>query len=119
MSLLLAAAFDTDNCDLEIYRHLADEYHRACGLRPYDNHCLIALQIGARVFNVPVPDLQQPKRGLPHICDTRQKLMAFARLVDERSNSYKSIGRAFKRNHATVIHATHKHRDVIAMALQA
>ena len=116
-------AFDTEeNCDLAVYRYLADEYRQACGDRPYDSHAHIALQIGARVFNVPVSALRSAKRGEQQLCETRQQLMAFTRIVSvahPQPNSWKSIGRAFNRHHATVIHATHKHGDIIAKALQA
>ncbi len=115
--------FFIDDLDFERYRAMARDYHLTCSKRPFVKRCDLAFMIGARQFHVAPDDLRQCEPGggrMTPLVETRQKLMAFARIVSERDdivNSWKKIGKVFNRSHSTVIHAAHKYGEVIAAAL--
>lgn len=107
--------------DMDRYRQMAVEYRQVCTKRPFVKRCDLAFMIGARQFSVNPNDLRRSERGGGRptwLVETRQKLMAFARIVSEGEsgppNSWKGIGRTFNRHHASVIHAAHKYGAEIA-----
>ena len=109
--------------DDEIIRFgtMRDDYVRKCKAEPFTNRCAVALYIGARAFNIPVPVLQAPRDQMqPRLTDDRQRLMAFSRVVSfgRPLNSWKGIARAFHRQHPTVMNATQKYGAKIAAALE-
>lgn len=112
-----------DEVEAAVFRQMAQDYHQACRQRPLDSRTLLALRIGARQFAVKPEALRRPERGggrPTHLVETRQKLMAFTRVVSLHSdavNEWKKIGLAFNRSHATVIHAAHKYGGQITAAL--
>lgn len=124
--------------EIEKYGTMRDEYIRKCRVEPANNRCKVALAVGSRVFGVPIPMLQaardcgadllyalaadEARQRQTSLTETRQKLMAFSRVVSigrqKEPNSWKAIGRAFNRSHCTVIHATQKYGGQIAAALE-
>lgn len=115
-----------DVSDIEHFARAGHEYHQVCAMRPFVHRCQLAMSLCSRIFGIPIEDIkaQAPRQigRAPAIVEMRQKWMAFARVVSLDSdvvNSWKRIGHAFDRHHATVIHATHKYGDQIATALRS
>jgi chromosomal replication initiation ATPase DnaA len=107
--------------DNDIYRQMKDEYLVACEQQPFVNHCILAMIAGAKTYKVSVAKLQSRDRHR-EMTEIRQKVMAFARVVsityETRPNSWKGIGRAFKRHHQTVMHSERKFGPEIRSAIE-
>jgi chromosomal replication initiation ATPase DnaA len=104
----------------ECFRTMATKYWETCATRRGFDRCQIALRVGAKGLDISIDSLHE-RRRCKALVEPRQKLMAFSRIVSLETdivNSWKGIGRAFKRDHATVIHATHKYGDQISSALR-
>ncbi len=107
--------------DIERYCEMREDYLERCVKLPAMNRCQIALLVCAYGFEIPIEHLTAPGRGTHDMAETRQKLMAFSRIVSlgtPKLNTWKGIGRAFMRRHSTVIHATQKYGAQIAAALE-
>ena len=107
---MLAVPFSTD---ADRYRRMLAEFKAVTAARPYLNHCTIACAVGAQHFGVTVADLQtRPNRD---IVTTRQKIMAFTRVVT--GAGYHQIARIFNIDHSAVIRACERHEDFIRQVL--
>ncbi|WP_439372955.1 helix-turn-helix domain-containing protein [Bradyrhizobium sp. DASA03120] len=99
--------------DADRYRRMLAEFRAVTGSRPYLNHCTIACTVGAQHFGVTDADLQtRPNRD---IVATRQKIMAFTRVVT--GAGYHQIARVFNIDHSAVIRACERHEDFIRQVL--
>jgi|SRR5882724_6838382 len=114
------------------YRNAALAYFRYCQLHPTENRCKVALHVGAVHFGqqvgrdgkianirVQIAALQSSDRT-GRIANIRQQLMAFCRVVSLGSptpNALQGIGRAFHRDHSTVVYAIKKYGDAISEAI--
>lgn len=111
--------------DAERYQSARDNYVRALTrVRNPVSRVPLAVKAGATAFMVPVEVLQGPRdqRDI-EISETRQKLMAFVRIVSfavhpDRPNPFKQIAAAFNRKHPCIIHATHKYGSEVTAALE-
>lgn len=113
--------------DVALYGFMRDDYAKALKrIRNPISRTPLAVKIGAEAFGIPVEILKEPrnhKKAGREIVETRQKLMAFARVVSfavhpDRPNPFKQIAAAFNRKHSCIIHATHKYGSEIAAALE-
>ena len=95
------------------YRKMRDDFAAISAARPYLNHCTIACSVGAQVFGVTVQDLRtRPNRD---VLATRQKIMAFAKVVT--GANYHQIARTFNIDHSAVIRACDRYEDFIRRVL--
>jgi chromosomal replication initiation ATPase DnaA len=103
-----------DQATIERYVLAAESYRRCVRERPKENRCRIALIVGARIFSVPIAQLQAKRRD--RLTSIRQQLMAFSRVVslgDDKPNSWMGIARCFNRRHQTVMHAALLYGELI------
>lgn len=111
------------NEEIELYGTMRDDYVSKGKAEPFTNRCALALCVGSRAFNIPIPKLQAVRdQRNPGLTENRQKLMAFSRIVsvgiERRPNSWKGIAKMFHRKHPAVINATQKYGMQIAAALE-
>lgn len=107
--------------DIERYCEMRDDYFERCLKLPTMNRYQLVLIVCAYGFDLPIEHLTAHDRGRTELVEIRQKMMAFSRVVSlgtPKLNTWKGIGRAFKRRHSTVIHATQKYGPEIAAALE-
>ncbi len=99
--------------DATRFRWIEREFARIVGPRPFIKQLPVVLALGAMAFGVPVGELLHSRKY--SITHSRQKLMAFARIVlpRDRCSTYE-IGRAFQRDHSTVFFACEKYGAGIA-----
>lgn len=96
--------------DIERIRRLTDSYRAVCRTRPFANRIQLALNLGARVFDLNAADLIGPQRRFAVV---RQQLMTFSFVVGVGGHGYQPIGRVFHRHHATVMHAVLKYEGAM------
>jgi len=109
-----------DEATQERYRKAALSYFHYCRLHPGENQCRAALLVGSIHFETKIAALRSEDRD-SRLANIRQQLMAFSRVVSvdqPKQNSLPGIGRAFCRNHATVIYAVRKYGEAIKEALR-
>lgn len=82
--------------------------------RPWSNQILAAMGICGKYYGVKRLDLLADFTG-PEMVETRQKVMAFARVVTGKN--FHELGEKFQRSHTAVIKACAKYESAIRTAL--
>jgi hypothetical protein len=99
--------------DAARYLWMLAEFKAIAAARPFLNQCSVACTVGAQAFEVSVTDLQtRPNRD---IVATRQKIMAFTKVVTDAS--YHQIARTFNIDHSAAIRACDRYEAYIRLVI--
>jgi hypothetical protein len=104
--------------DIERLRLAFSQYKHLIAGNPA-NRVQTAMVIAASAFEVSIRDLQSPDKRRP-LCYVRQKIMTFVHecALDfyGKRPSMPAVGKAFNRDHTTVLHARKKYEGLIEEA---
>lgn len=108
--------------DVRLYCDMRDEYLARCARTPQWSRCALAFLVCVDSFDLTADQITAHDRHSRGLVETRQKMMAFCRVVSlgncKPPNTWQGIARQFRRTHSTVIHATQKYGALIAAALE-